>query len=364
MEKIKVLITGVGGGGLGEQTLKALQLSDLPLDIHAADMTWISKGLANVEHSFLVPPASSENYISEVIDLCKKAGIDVLFCGSEAELKKLSAHRQLFKDAGVFLPINNQQVIDTCLDKFKTAEFFRKNKIQFPQTYKISSLDDIDRIAQFPVVLKPSTGAGGSANTMIVQSKDELTAFSKYLLNIYTEFVAQEYVGDPESEYTVGVLHDMNGKLINSIALRRFISGGLGNRIKVKNMSGRHELGTHLVVSSGISQGEIGKFPLVTKQCEAIAATLGSTGPLNIQCRLVGDKIYVFEINPRYSGTSSMRAMVGFNEPDLMIRYHFLNQEIDRNSTFKEGYIIRGLDECYIPRPSIDDKSNPAPQNK
>ncbi|RPE13232.1 ATP-grasp domain-containing protein [Chitinophaga lutea] len=350
MNQIKVLVTGVGGGGLGEQTLKALKLSKLPLDIIAADVTPISKGLSQVKRAFIVPPASSSNYINEVLSICAAEKVNVLFCGSEAELKKLSKHRQQIIDAGIFFPINNDKVIATCLDKFKTAEFFRENNIPYPKTYKITCLSDIDQIGTFPLVLKPNTGAGGSANTMIVQSKDELFAFVKYLLGFYNEFVAQEYVGDPESEYTVGVLSDMNGKLINSIAINRFISSGLGNRIKVKNTSGRSELGEHLIISSGISQGEIGRFPLVTKQCEEIAQKIGSTGPLNIQCRLVNGKVYIFEINPRYSGTSSMRAMVGFNEPDLMIRHHYLNEPIKRNFEYDEGYVIRGLDEEYLPK--------------
>jgi carbamoyl-phosphate synthase large subunit len=184
---------------------------------------------------------------------------------------------------------------------------------------------------------------------MIAQSNEELFVFTKFLLNSYDEFIVQEYVGTPDCEYTVGVLHDMNGELVNSIAVKRIITSSLGNRLKIKNKSGNSKFGDQLVISSGISQGEIGKYVQVTKQCEEIAQKLNSKGPINIQCRFVDDKVYVFEINPRYSGTTSMRAMVGLNEPELMIRYHYLNEIIERHASFKEGFVLRGLEETYIP---------------
>ena len=210
-------------------------------------------------------------------------------------------------------------------------------------------MQDVELVNKFPVVLKPSIGGGGSANTMIAQSKEELIVFTKYLFNTYDEFIAQEYVGTPDSEYTVGVLHDMDGKLINSIAVKRMILSSLGNRIKIKNMSENKSIGDTLVISSGISQGEIGKYAEVTSQCEKIASRLNSRGPINIQCRFVDSKVYIFEINPRYSGTSSMRAIVGMNEPELMIQYHYFKENIERNFKFKEGYVLRGLEESYLP---------------
>jgi carbamoyl-phosphate synthase large subunit len=52
-----------------------------------------------------------------------------------------------------------------------------------------------------------------------------------------------------------------------------------------------------------------------------MAETLKSSGPLNFQGRLVGDQFYIFEINPRFSGTSFMRALSAFNEADLWIKH-------------------------------------------
>jgi len=106
-------------------------------------------------------------------------------------------------------------------------------------------------------------------------------------------------------------------------------------------------LGSHLGISSGISQGEIGRFPSVTNQCKEIAAKLGATSAMNIQCRLVNGKVYVFEINPRFSGTTSLRAICGYNEPEILVRSHFLNEQIHPDFGYKSGVILRSLTESF-----------------
>jgi carbamoyl-phosphate synthase large subunit len=345
---MKVLITGIGGGGHGEQILKALLMSNLDLEVYGADMNPLCRGFVFVKKSFVVPPATAKGYLDEILKICKDHQIKALFHGSEPELKVFNENREAIERAGIFLPINSKRVIDICMDKFKTNEFLRKNGFDFPKSFEIKSIDDANKIDCFPIVLKPSVGGGGSANTMIAQSKEELFSFCSYLLKIYPSFIAQEYIGTPDEEYTACVLSSMEGDYINSIAVKRMILSSLGNRMKVKNTTGKRELGDILAISSGISQGEIGRYPIVTDQCKKIAEALGSKGPINIQLRLVKNKVYVFEINPRYSGTTSLRAMVGFNEPELMIRKDLLGEEIKSDFDYKSGVILRGLDEHFI----------------
>jgi carbamoyl-phosphate synthase large subunit len=348
MNKVNVLVTGIGGGAIGEQILKALKLSVIDMKVVGTDTTSFCKNIYEVDLFIKVPPASSSGYANFILDVAIKNNIKVIFPGSEPELKALSKARKLFQENDIFLPINTETVIDICLDKVKTVEFLHKNGFHSPKSVKIESISDLSKVDFFPAVLKPSIGGSGSANIMIAQTKDELMVFGQYLLNIYSEYIIQEYIGDTENEFTVGILADMNGKIINSIALKRFINSGLGSKIKVKNRTGKSELGENLVISSGISQGEIGKFDHITKPCEEIALKLGAKSSLNIQCRYYQEKVYVFEINPRYSGTTSMRAMVGYNEPDVLIRIHILGEEILSKFHFENRVILRGLNETMI----------------
>ena len=122
----------------------------------------------------------------------------------------------------------------------------------------------------------------------------------------------------------------------------------LSNRTKVPNRTGHARLGPVLAISSGVSQGRIGRFEEVCGQCEEIAVALGARGAFNIQCRVVDGRVVVFEINPRFSGTTSLRAMVGYNEPDTLVRQHVLGERITPRFPYREGVIVRSLAETLI----------------
>lgn len=348
MNKISALVTGVGGSGIGSQILKALKMSSLDLNIIGTDTTDKSTGVKEADHFYRVPLANDAEYFPAIFEICTTQNVKIIFPGSEPELMIFSKHRHIFNEAGIIMPINTEEVIDICLDKFKTNVFLSESGFSFPRTCRITNIEEIPSINYYPVVIKPNTGGSGSNGVMIAQNKEELAVFTSFLLNISPDLVVQEYVGDAESEYTVGVITSLEGEFINSIAVQRVIDNGLGNKLKVKNNTGKTELGKNLVVSSGISQGTIGKFSDVTKQCEEVAKKIKSKGPLNIQCRLVEGKVFVFEINPRYSGTTSLRAMVGFNEPELMIRKYVLGENINPNFYFPEKVIMRTLKEVML----------------
>ena len=353
MNPITVMVTGLGGGGVGEQILKALKMASQDYEIVGVDMDPRSMGLQTVKHPYIVPPASNPGYIDTIAALCERHGVNALLPGSEQELEQISRYKERFVAGNVFVPINPSAVIQTCLDKVKTMNFLDREGFSYPRYLPIASPTDLHKINFLPVVLKPSSGSGGSVNTFIAQTDEELHLFGKYLLDLAGPFICQEYVGTPENEYTVGILLGMDGGLINSIAVRRSIVSGLSCHLKVPNRTGRSELGAHLVISSGISQGTIGKYHQVTGECEKIALALGCTGAVNIQCRMVNGSPCVFEINPRFSGTTSLRAMVGYNEPDVLIRKHVRGEKIPNGFSYNSGVICRGLKELHLSEAKI-----------
>ena len=348
-QPIRVLITGVGGGGHGRQVLKAIKLAPTPYHIVGVDMSPISLGLFDVDEGFVVPPANDENYIPTLINLCVEKKIRVLITGSEPELKVISRHRGEFQRIGVLLLINSSEVIDVCMDKWRTVQFLQSNGFTVPRSFLIESEEALSQVDVLPVVIKPTIGGGGSYNVHIAQNEEELQFFCKSILKQGAFPLVQEYIGTPHDEYTVGVLTTLDGKLINSIAAKRYILSGLSGKIKVRNLTDKKHLSDILAISSGISQGVIDDYKELRGICERIALKLGAKGSINIQCRFWNNKLYPFEINPRFSGTTSLRAMVGYNEPDILIRHHLLGEPITPHFPYRKGYILRGLHEEYIP---------------
>ena len=55
----------------------------------------------------------------------------------------------------------------------------------------------------------------------------------------------------------------------------------------------------------------------------------------------------LFEINARFSGTTPMRALFGFNEVDLCLRKLILGEEITP-PVIRHGTVIRFLEEQFL----------------
>lgn len=350
-EPITILVTAIGSGGHGEQILKAL-LEDKSgrFKILGADANPNCINFPKVENSFVLPFASAPNYLDTVLDICIQHNVKALFHGCEPELKLFSKNRKRIEEAGIFLPINPSEVIDVCMDKAKTMQKLKELGFEPPKYIEAKTIDSLSSIDFYPVVIKPSVGGGGSANCYIAQTYEEIKALANYLEldNEQQSFIVQEYVGTPDDEYTVGVLHDMEGNFINSIAVKRLLGSQLNIRSSLKNKTNKTELGEKLVISSGVSHGFVDRFTEVTYQCEQIAKAIGVKGPVNIQCRFVNGQVKVFEINPRFSGTTSIRAMMGYNEPIALLKKHLLNEPIKTRFPYNKGWVLRTLQENIV----------------
>jgi len=94
-------------------------------------------------------------------------------------------------------------------------------------------------------------------------------------------------------------------------------------------------------------------FKDVRRSAEEIATKLGCRGPLNVQARMVGDQLKVFELNPRISASCPMRAVAGVNEPDILYRNSVLGEEI-RVSSYERLACFRYWNEVYVPLASLE----------
>ncbi len=344
-----VLIAGTGGGGTGTELIKAFKLAKHDYKIVATDMWSNSFGLSETPFRYTIPPASSPDYIDSLLKICKKENVQAIATGSEPELKQVAKNAHIFEENGVRVLLNPWSVIEMCTDKYKLMNFLSSHGIRCPQYFLYEKESDLNKIDQYPVIIKPRVG-GGSQNVFIAQDKEEVSFFTHYLKKYGYEPLVQEYVGTHEEEFTIGVLYADDGKLLTSIAMKRMLGSGLSTRQTVINPNTKKKY----VISSGISQGLIDDFKELRKEAEKISKIIGASGPVNVQCRKTEDGIVPFEINPRFSGTTGPRSLVGYNEPDIFCRYKLFG-EIPSKIEYRYGYVVRGLVEKYI---SFDDIKN------
>ena len=338
MKNISILVTGIGGGGNGEQILKALRLPQNPnYTIIGTDITEYTAGQRFVDIFCKVPPVTDPSYQEVLFDIIKKYDVKFIFHGSEPELEFISENRQTFRENNVKCYINSVELIRLCMNKVETYKKLDSLGFKVPKYLVIDSIEDVKKINFYPVVLKPYTGSGGSSNVFIALDCEDATLLGSYMLKLGIKVVAQEYLSTHENEYTIGVSSDELGNVLGSIVIKKMIGNAMSTRLKVKDK------GVLYVISSGFSQGEVCHMPDLQKQAEDMALALKSKGPLNIQGRVVDGELMLMEINPRTSGTTSLRAMAGYNEPEMIINYYVNNEKW--KTTYEDMVILRGLEE-------------------
>lgn len=336
-------MTAACQGNVGEQILEALRMAKTPYFIITTNIEALKNGLYETDKSFLVPMSSHRDYISCLLKICLKEKIQVLIPGSAPELDVLSENREKFEEKGILVLLNSKEVIETCQDKFRTMEFLKKHQLLFPR-FAFLEKPVLPRGLSFPLIIKPQKGGGGSRNVFLLQDQEDLNYYFSFFKKQELLPIVQEYVGDSSEEYTVGVLSDRDGRLIDSIVIKREVKGDLSVRAEINNIKLQ---GKQFVISSGFSQGMVDDYPEVKNYAEKIALVLDSRGPLNVQCRKTKKGVYTMEINPRFSGTAAIRALLGFNEPDTLIRQYLLGEKVNKIK-YRKGLVLRDLRMVYI----------------
>ncbi len=342
MPRFSVMVTGVGGRSVGHQVLHALQKCGDKYHIVATDADRFSFGLYTVDDRYLVPPASRPEYIPAIVRIIEKEHIRALLPGTELEVRILAGRQREIEAAGCVLITNPLPVIELCSDKWNLFRWLVSNDFHTPRTARLHEWRPFVREVGFPVICKPATGSGGSRNVSLFTSELEIGDYLEHGERRPADLLFQEYVGSGEDEYTVGVLVANSGEPIDSIALHRKLTGlSLGHKRTVGERN--------YLLSTGYSQGFLIRHPQVQSECEKLAQRLGARGPLNIQCRLVGGEVFVFEVHPRFSGTTSIRADAGFNEPDELIEHFVLGKKLARLPYRTNLVAIRALQHILAP---------------
>jgi carbamoyl-phosphate synthase large subunit len=334
-DRIRVLIAGIGGASLGTELLKCLSLTG-DYSVFGCDISPLAYGhyQDGFEQTFVV---SEVHYIDSILELCQRLRVDFIVPGGERPLVLLARALDRVRKAGIGLATNTYDVLAAFTDKQTTFEILEQHGFRVPRTIALTKTDDLDQLP-FPCILKPSTGSGGSSGVSIARSPDEVRAYLSPITQSGRTAVAQEYIAEDEGEFTVGVLSLPGGTVVGSIALRRLFHCKL-------SLAQRSEVG---LISSGYSQGLIDDFPEVRRLAESIARAIGSEGPINVQGRVQNGLLVPFEINPRFSASSYLRALAGFNEIDLYLK-SIRSGVIHRPNPLQRGYYLRSLCETYVP---------------
>jgi carbamoyl-phosphate synthase large subunit len=331
----RVLIAGVAGASLGTEIAKALHHAG-GYGIIGCDISPFAYGHydRNFESTFLV---DRRRYIDDLLSLCQRERISCIIPGGDEPAVLISRNENRFTAVGVSICHNNSALVERLSHKGRCFEILSAAGIATPETVTVLSSDDLQRIP-LPCIVKPATGSGGSSFVFFARRYSEAETYCAYLRNNNRIPVAQEYIPHTGGEFTVGVISKPDGSCAGAIALKRSFNSKLSVAMQ----------GDDFVISSGYSQGQIDDFPEVCAVASKIAQRLGSTGPLNVQGRLATDGRFIpFEINARFSASTFLRTLAGFNEVDFYTRLS-LGQLPRRELSIRPGWYLRTLSEVAV----------------
>lgn len=272
-----------------------------------------------LEKIFKLPYQIDDNYAKKILEICRKEKIDILIPLIDPELIVFARKRKNFFDIGTFIMISSSQVIDICMNKWKTYKFFKENNILCPETWLGSNFNR-ERFKK-PVIIKPYMGSA-SKNIFICNNSNELGKYENFLNDNY---IIQEFIKG--YEVTVDVFATEEGKCIEAVQRRR---------LKVRGGE----------VERGVTQ----KDPIIFKIINKIVKTLKPLGVINIQfiIDIENNAYYVTEINPRFGGGYPLAYTAGANFPLLLYKLAKNKKIISNLSNYKDKlYMLRYDNAVY-----------------
>lgn len=316
MKKTTILITGVGG--LGAEILKAIKLIKYPKRIIGTDSSSRAAGLYQADKGYLVPLAKDPKYIPALIDIGTKEKVSIILIGTIQELPILAQYKQKFESLGIKIIVADHSSIRVSQDKYLCIKHLARYNFPVPTTALGSDLKAINRLIKqhkFPVFVKPRHGSG-SKDSHIINNRQHLKPF------LSNQYVIQQFLGLKEKdEYTTGCYLAQDEKFY-FILLKRILLGGI----------------------TGQAQPCIN--PSVKKLCFQVVKSLSIYGPCNIQMKIIKNKPIIFEINPRFSSTSSIQARLGTNLVCVALA-EYLNWPLPKLS-IKNKIALRYFSELFL----------------
>ena len=263
---------------------------------------------------FEVLRVTDENYISQLLDICKKNEIGMIVPTIDTELLVLAENKKLFNDNDIIVCVSDLDFIKVCRDKRNTGDFLEKHNIRVPKA--------VDKYnPTFPLFAKPYDGSL-STNLHYIKNAEELT---QDILEdpklLFMEYIDKETY----KEYTIDMYYGTDN-CVKCIVPRE--------RIKIR--------------AGEINKGRTVKCPLMDYIKERLDKIEGCIGCICIQVFFnpLTEDVVGIEINPRFGGGYPQSYAAGGNYPEMLIKEYFLGEKIAYIDDWKDNMLMLRFDDA------------------
>jgi carbamoyl-phosphate synthase large subunit len=307
--KKRLLFSGAGGSIFPYM----FQILEKEYDVYAMDSDPKITLLYKNEKIFTVPDVLDDNFEIVISNIIEKNKIDFYIAGIDEELLIAS---KIAKKTSIKTLSPDEIFIEFCLDKFALMDILMKNNISTIPTLMGKNYKDN---FEYPIFLKPNVGRGSRG----IRKIDSLNQYEAYfILEEYSkeEVLIQPYIGG--DEYTVSVTVNNLNQLLSVVPKIVYTKQGITKYAKCVHHKQIEDI------------------------CRLIVDKLKPHGSFNVQLKLKDNKVFIFEINPRFSTTLVLTMASGVNEIDLAIK-NYDKQEVCYIENFKETKLIRRWESYF-----------------
>lgn len=290
--------------------------------IIATDCSNLAPAVYEADKFYLVPRINHPDYLSIILDICKKEEIAGVLSLIDPELSLLAKHKDDFAAVGTTVIVSPYELVETCFNKYRMFQLLTKMGIPTGICYMDKEVfygDKEEGKIHYPVFVKPVTGSA-SMHINKVSSDEEL----EVLFRLYQDLMIQEFMNG--QEYGADVYIDMITGKVSTIFLKKKIRMRAGETDK----------------SVSVKNDEL--FALIRN----FAESCGFRGIIDIDIFEIDGKFYISEVNPRFGGGYPHAYACGVNVPKLI--FQNLSHQITEPSigAYQEGVCMMKYNEIMI----------------
>lgn len=287
-DRFRVLITGASGDS-AQGVIRALRAAERGHFIASVCINERNPGFLMSDASAVAPPyRRGDEYIDFLVDFIRLHDIDVLIPTIDGELPLISRRRaEMEQRSGAKLIIGLHKAVASCCDKLATSKYLDALGVQQPRMIA-GGFDAVRRCLEegSTVIMKPRYGGGSRGIRVLdaaaLHADDWMQADHVY-----------QYFERYEKEFTAVTMKDGDDVVAVGV-LERALSGG-------------RTVWCRRVRSAPYE-------PMLKRVAGGLDMPY-----LNIQFGVQGADLQVFDLNPRFSGSTAVFALI-FNGPDLLVR--------------------------------------------
>ena len=313
MKAINILILSAGRRvELVQSFQKAAKTLNIKSNVVAGDCSETAPAIYFADRKAILPRINEDNYIDEIINVCKREDIKLVIPTIDTDLLLLSQERdRINSESGAVVLIASTEVISICRDKINTQKFLEENGFKIPKMYSEEELDSGE--LEFPLFIKPKSGSS-SINTFKVNNLEELATYR----SLIKEPIVQDFMEG--KEFTVDVFLDFDGNLITVVP-----------RLRMATRSGE------------ISKGKIIRDREIIEDIKRLVKVLKPIGHITVQLMKTNKGIEYIEINPRFGGGAPMSIQSGADSCENLYRL-LMGQNLEYNENYRDNIMFFRFD--------------------